>query len=372
MAQKRKSKKRRTTAKKAKVYIPAHKIVIVCASVIAFCLFLLLISTFITQQSNKTDYEPQITSQFENPSENDAPKPEKKQEVAKTTPKQSEKKSTSSASSSIKQEQKSTQTTKKEEPKIVEKSVVVPTPKPQVEPEKPNAFFGFPQAKNGATLIFVFDDGGQNLTHLEKFMSIPFDFTVAVLPQLPHSKAAADRVRKSGNEVILHQPMQAINLNVNPGPGAITPNMDAKQITDTLFQNINQIGPISGMNNHEGSLITEDTEKMETIIKYVSSQGLYFLDSRTNVNTKVPYVCQGLGFSWYERNVFLDNTKNRQDILNEINKGINIANKTGSAIMIGHVWSADVLPALLKEIYPELKSKGYRFSTVSESNALKR
>ena len=67
----------------------------------------------------------------------------------------------------------------------------------------------------------MFDDGGQNLAHLEKFMSIPFDFTVAVLPQLPHSKAAADRVRKSGNEVILHQPMQAINLNVNPGPGAI-------------------------------------------------------------------------------------------------------------------------------------------------------
>ena len=60
------------------------------------------------------------------------------------------------------------------------------------------------------------------------------------------------------------------------------------------------------------------------------------------------------------------------DLYLEINKGINIANKTGSAIMIGHVWSADVLPALLKEIYPELKSKGYRFSTVSESNALKR
>ena len=90
MAQKRKSKKRRTTAKKAKVYIPAHKIVIVCASVIAFCLFLLLISTFISQQTNKTDYEPQITSQFEKPSENDAPKAEKKQEVAKTTPQQSQ------------------------------------------------------------------------------------------------------------------------------------------------------------------------------------------------------------------------------------------------------------------------------------------
>ena len=39
--------------------------------------------------------------------------------------------------------------------------------------------------------------------------------------------------------------------------------------------------------------------------------------------------------------------------------------------MIGHVWSADVLPDLLKEIYPELKQKGYTFTTVSKSNALK-
>ena len=39
--------------------------------------------------------------------------------------------------------------------------------------------------------------------------------------------------------------------------------------------------------------------------------------------------------------------------------------------MIGHVWSADFLPAFLKEIYPELKEKGYTFSVVSKSNAQK-
>ena len=55
---------------------------------------------------------------------------------------------------------------------------------------------------------------------------------------------------------------------------------------------------------------------------------------------------------------------------NEIAKGIEIANKKGSVIMIGHVWSADFLPQILEELYPLLKQKGYVFTTVSKSGAL--
>mgnify|MGYP003412630910 len=51
----------------------------------------------------------------------------------------------------------------------------------------------------------------------------------------------------------------------------------------------------------------------------------------------------------------------------ELKKGLDIANKKGSAVMIGHVWSADFLPAFLKELYPELVKNGYKFSVVSES-----
>ena len=40
--------------------------------------------------------------------------------------------------------------------------------------------------------------------------------------------------------------------------------------------------------------------------------------------------------------------------------------------MIGHIWSADFLPAFLKEAYPELKAKGYTFSVVSKSKVKKR
>ena len=177
-------------------------------------------------------------------------------------------------------------------------------------------------------------------------------------------------IRNSKNEVILHQPMQAVNLSVNPGPGAITPSMNEEEIRKLLFENISEIAPVSGMNNHEGSLITADTEKISYVLKFASDCGIFFLDSRTNADTKGPYVAKELGLGYFERNVFLDNTKNRTDIISEIMKGVNIANKKGSAIMIGHVWSSEVLPDILKEMYPLLKEKGYVFTTVSNSGGI--
>lgn len=230
----------------------------------------------------------------------------------------------------------------------------------------------FPQARNNAKLVFIFDDGGHNMQQLEKCISLPFPVTVAVLPRLSHSAQAAERVRKSGNEVILHQPMQSVNLNVDPGEGAITPDMDEEKIRSTVLANIYEIWPIAGMNNHEGSLITADAEKIATVMKICSQQEIYFLDSRTNSDSKVRYVSSVMGYPYYERNVFLDNTKNRKDILSEIEKGVEFANKNGVAIMIGHVWSAEILPGILREVYPVLSAKGYGFYTVSNSGALKR
>ena len=57
-------------------------------------------------------------------------------------------------------------------------------------------------------------------------------------------------------------------------------------------------------------------------------------------------------------------------LVKEIEKGLNIANQKGLAIMIGHIWSANTLPNLLMELYPVLVKKGYRFTTVSKSGGL--
>ena len=267
--------------------------------------------------------------------------------------------------SSAKDENKKTQEDKNQ--KIQETSKTDKTKKIEKKADK----FDFPLAKNHAQLIFVFDDGGQNLAHLESFLKLPIPITIAVLPRLVHSVESAQKIRNSGNELILHQPMQALNSKVNPGPGAITPQMSEDEIIATLFYNINEIGPIAGMNNHEGSAITADAEKMAVILKMANEEGIYFLDSRTNSETKVPYVANLMGYSYYERNIFLDNEKTNENALQELKKGLAIANKNGSVIMIGHIWSASFLPDFLLEVIPELQEKGYTFCTVSTSNAQK-
>lgn len=367
--------------KKPKVYISTFKIMGMCASVILVCMLLLLATTVISKNSSKKavkESSASISERFE-----EAEKTEKSKEVEKTAKEQKsdvkkvadvpkkaeEKKSESKKETKIetkaqnKTEKKDNSVvTKKEEPaKVV--APVVEKPKPV----KPENKFNLPKAKNNATLVFVFDDGGQNLFDLQKFLELPFPITVAVLPKLQYSVESAKRVRASGNEVILHQPMQAINRSVNPGPGAIKPEMSEDEVRSLLFSNINEIGPVAGMNNHEGSAITADIGKMEVILKTASDCGIFFLDSRTNVKTVVPLVAKEMGYNYYERNIFLDNEKTRENALMELKKGLDIANKKGSAVMIGHVWSADFLPAFLKELYPELVKNGYKFSVVSES-----
>ena len=389
------STKRRTSTKKrssaGKVYISPYKTIILCLSVIIICLVLLLINTLPKgkSKSEQQDSSASITERFEE----DATKQEteklsspeikldEKKIELKTEPTEQKKgkeiKTEVSTVNSSKNDspKKEEVQSKGEENKVEEKKTEIKkTEQKQKEQQKQPAVksFGFEKAKKNAQLIFVFDDGGQNLEHLKSFLELPFPITVAVLPQITHSVEAAEMVRKSGNELILHQPMQSVNANINPGPGAITPDMTEAQIIAQLFVNIEQISPIAGMNNHEGSGITADAEKMEIILKTAEQSGIYFLDSRTNVETQVPYVAHELGYTYYERNIFLDNEKTRENALSELKKGLALANKNGSVIMIGHIWSADFLPALLKEAYPELKEKGYTFSVVSKSNAEKR
>ena len=370
------STKRRTATKKrsssGKVYISPYKTIILCLSVIVLCLVLLLVNTLPKPQQKSEPQENSITERFEEDTKKlSSPeiKLEEKKPEVKTEPKKETKPEATKADDSKKDAPKKENTPKTEEKKQEQKQSEQQKQPEQKQPAVKS--FGFEKAKKNAQLIFVFDDGGQNLAQLKEFLELPFPITVAVLPQITHSAEAAELVRKSGNEVILHQPMQSVNANINPGPGAITPDMTEAQIIAQLFVNIDQISPIVGMNNHEGSGITANAEAMEIILKTAEQAGIYFLDSRTNVETQVPYVARELGYTWYERNIFLDNEKTRDNALAELKKGLALANKNGSVIMIGHIWSADFLPALLNEAYPELKELGYTFSTVSASKARK-
>lgn len=249
-----------------------------------------------------------------------------------------------------------------------ENPIITDKPKPQEQEPDVSAYpiQDLPELPSKGKLIFVFDDAGHNLEQLQYFLDLPFPCTIAVLPKLPNSRETARRIRAAGKELILHQPMQALNPNINPGDGAVKPGMDREEIKKIVASNVEEIGPIAGMNNHEGSLITSDEKAMEAVLELCREKNIYFLDSRTSSKSVVPQVAKKLNMNIWERAVFLDNKKDKAYMKKQIIEGLEIASQRGEAIMIGHVFTVD-LAILLKEMYSDLTQEGYTFSTISKS-----
>jgi polysaccharide deacetylase 2 family uncharacterized protein YibQ len=102
---------------------------------------------------------------------------------------------------------------------------------------------------------------------------------------------------------------------------------------------------------------------MLSVLAACATQGVFFLDSRTSGGTRASEAAALLGMHIFQRDVFLDNSAQRADILREFNRGLEIARRTVHVIMIGHVWSPG-LPPLLQELYPGLVQDGYTFATL--------
>ncbi len=242
----------------------------------------------------------------------------------------------------------------------------------KTEKSQPKSPFTIPSAKNGATLVFVIDDAGLHPEYVRRYTALPFPLAIAVLPHLSCSKECAQVVRAGYKELMLHQPMQAHaypnGKTPDPGKGAILPDMSTAQVAETIKQNLDQIGPdVKGFNNHEGSLITENAIKMGAALEVAAERGIYFLDSRTTSHSAVPQAALERDMRYIARFApFLDNKIDRESMLQELYRGLEVANKNGYAVIIGHVdKSVHILPQLLADIYPYLVQAGYTFATPS-------
>ena len=213
------------------------------------------------------------------------------------------------------------------------------------------------------TLIFVIDDAGNNLWELEPFLHFQGPLTIAVLPGLPDSVEAARRIREAGKELFLHQPMESIYGHLS-GPGAILAGMEETEVRDIINRNLEEIWPVAGMNNHEGSRVSMDEDTMEIVLDVCREWGIIFLDSRTTAETKAPEAASRLGIQIGERDVFLDNEQDRDSIIRQIERGLMIAEQKGNAIMIGHAFTP-VLGPLMEELYVSWIDQGYTLSTMS-------
>jgi len=246
-----------------------------------------------------------------------------------------------------------------------EKEIAEHTEKIESEPqqevpadrEEPEAFHGY--------MYLVIDDVGYNLEQLDRFLDLPVPITYAILPKLEYTDAAYQKILASGNEVILHQPMEPVG-NQNPGPGALYIDMPAEIVRSTISENLMQMPEAVGVNNHMGSLATADKRLMEDMLGEIHGKNpeLFFLDSRTTAESVAEDIADHVHIPHSRRNIFLDNISTAEAISTALEEAMEMVEAEGYTIMIGHVWSEE-LAATLALWYADMEERGYKFALLS-------
>jgi len=214
-------------------------------------------------------------------------------------------------------------------------------------------------------VAIIIDDIGLAKEPAMEIMELNAPIALSLFPLAPFSREIAEVAHAKGFNVMLHVPLEPRTYpHRNPGPGALYTSMDSSTMVAQLTTDINSVPHVKGINNHMGSLFTEDEASMATLLKWIKGKGLFFVDSRTTPLTVGHRLAVRMGIPSAERRVFLDNEQNVEAILAKIDELGDIAINEGKAIGIGHPRQTTIT-ALQKGI-PRLRSRGLKLVPVSE------
>ncbi len=212
-------------------------------------------------------------------------------------------------------------------------------------------------------VAIIIDDLGYKKKHDMRAIQLPGNVTYAFLPHTPYIKDMAVSVHEQGHEIMLHLPMQSTEPFFL-GPGALTNEMTEQEFKQSIIKSIHSIPHVKGVNNHMGSLMTSQKESMIWLMDELSKTDLFFVDSRTSVETVAEQSANLYKIKNTRRNVFLDHELNRPAIEFQFDRLIKLAKKNGSAVAIGHPFNITL--DVLEEKIPQLEAAGIQLIKVSE------
>ena len=204
-------------------------------------------------------------------------------------------------------------------------------------------------------IAIIIDDLGRSLRDLEVLESLGVPLTYSVLPFETKTAEVVAALRRRGAEMLCHLPMEAKG-GADPGPGALLGGMSKRELRAATRRALDAVPGAVGVNNHMGSAIAGRREAIEPVLEVLVSQGLFFIDSRTSIDTVAYAVARELGLPSAERQVFLDNDRDPAAIRAQFHRLLEIARARGEAIAIGHPY-AETLGILAEEL-PALHDAG--------------
>lgn len=224
-------------------------------------------------------------------------------------------------------------------------------PVPQTEPRRP-------------LIALIIDDlGNQRLPGL-RVIELEGPIACAIMPHTAHSTYLAEQAHAVGKEVILHLPMQPLEMERIAGPGEISLDTDRSDLTVILDFNLASVPHSAGISNHMGSLITRHPGHMRWLMDELNERGnLFFIDSFTTPASVAYELAVESGVPAGRRHVFLDNVQTTAAIERQFDRLKQQASSRGYAIGIGHPYpvTLDFLQAAL----PALAEEGFELVPVA-------
>ncbi len=220
-----------------------------------------------------------------------------------------------------------------------------------------------------AKVVVIIDDMGLNAAKTREVIELQHPLTLAFLPYADGLDEKTSLAKQKGHELMIHIPMEAMNPDLDGGPFPLTTGLERAEFEDVLDKVFASFEGYAGVNNHMGSRLTQDPQRMGWVMerlkgKQLEGEALYFVDSKT-INTSIAaQTAAQHGIPHNTRDVFLDHYETEDDVMKALEQLERVARNRGYAIAIGHPKQRTV--SALKKWLPTLDDKNLELVAMSD------
>lgn len=207
-------------------------------------------------------------------------------------------------------------------------------------------------------IAIIIDDIGYRKSQDQQALDLPREFALAVIPGSDHGYSIGAAAARQGREVLVHLPMAPVHSHSHTlGPVALRSDADRLSVIRALDTALQELPFATGLNNHMGSLLTQQREPMQWLMAALRCRkDLYFVDSYTTEHSVALDTAMDYSVPAVRRDVFLDHDTSEAAIAGEVARLIRLARRQGHALAIAHPHPQTL--AALRALPQQLRERG--------------
>ena len=183
-------------------------------------------------------------------------------------------------------------------------------------------------------LVIIIDDVSSS-RQMKRIKALDIKVTPSIFPPSELSMKS-HTLAKGLKHYMIHLPMESGSKQFNKQYKTLKTTFTKVQM-EARAKELRKLFPTARyINNHTGSVYTNDYKAMQTLYAALRKEGFVFVDSRTIGTTKVPKIANKFGDAYVGRDIFIDNEHTIPYIHTQLRKAVKMAKKNGYAIAIGH------------------------------------